>query len=204
MSKAEDLLKAQNKKTRILPKRTALEPTRTVLNNESTTSQDNEIPLDSPKKLKESIPQSQVDEVNNIKENKPPKNSKNKKITTPSLDSQVGKKGGKNEGTITISVKFLTSADQDFFNAQAVIKGIAKWQYIKELVDKDLKESINRSDEFHKTIKLSDMGKAATIPVTEETKEIMIRQAAMHSFKGISIYVAYLVYKERMNTPDWN
>ena len=44
----------------------------------------------------------------------------------------------------------------------------------------------------------------ATTPVTPEYKEKMLTQAAMHGFRTPGAYVAYLVRKERLNTPGWN
>ena len=195
MSKADLLLKAQNSK-RTLPKRDALPPTKTVLSDESTIietpSKKEEKPVEEPNVEKKEAP---------VKAEAPKKEPAKKKTVA---ESKTEKKTSKNEGTTNITVKYFEALDQEFFNAQATLKGKAKWQYLDLLVEKDMKETINRTDDLHKEIKFMESSKPGNLPVTEETKATLIRQAAMHSFSGVAPYVAYLVRKERLQTPGWN
>ena len=195
MSKADLLLKAQNSK-RTLPKRDALPPTKTVLSDESTI-------IETPKKPEEKLAvEPKVEKKESpIKTDAPKKEPTKKK---PVSETKKEKKTSKNEGTTNITVKYFEALDQEFFNAQATLKGKAKWQYLDLLVEKDMKETINRTDDLHKEIKFMESSKPGNLPVTEETKASLIRQAAMHSFSGVAPYVAYLVRKERLQTPGWN
>lgn len=195
MSKADLLLKAQNSK-RTLPKRDALPPTKTVLSDESTI-------IETPKKPEEKPAVEPIVEKKEqtVKTEAPKKEPTKKK---PVSETKKEKKTSKNEGTTNITVKYFEALDQEFFNAQATLKGKAKWQYLDLLVEKDMKETINRTDDLHKEIKFMESSKPGNLPVTEETKASLIRQAAMHSFSGVAPYVAYLVRKERLQTPGWN
>lgn len=195
MSKADLLLKAQNSK-RTLPKRDALPPTKTVLSDESTIIENPTIQEEKP--APEAKPEKKEPSV---KSELPKKETTKKKNTS---ESKPEKKVSKNEGTINITVKYFEALDQEFFNAQATLKGKAKWQYLQILVEKDMKEKIDRSDDLHKEIKFMESSKPGNLPVTEETKQNLIKQAAMHSFSGVAPYVAYLVRKERLATPGWN
>ncbi len=195
MSKADLLLKAQNSK-RTLPKREALPPTKTVLSDESTI-------LEKPENNEEKpAPVAKPEKKEPAAKSESTKKEAPKKKT--STDTKTEKKISKNEGTINITVKYFEALDQEFFNAQATLKGKAKWQYLEMLVDKDQKEKIDRTDDLHKDIKFMESSKPGNLPVTEETKQNLIRQAAMHSFSGVAPYVAYLVRKERLSTPGWN
>lgn len=195
MSKADLLLKAQNSK-RTLPKRDALPPTKTVLSDEptiiETPQKPEEKPAVEPKVEKKEAP---------VKTEAPKKEPTKKKTVA---ETKTEKKTSKNEGTTNITVKYFEALDQEFFNAQATLKGKAKWQYLDLLVEKDMKDTINRTDDLHKEIKFMESSKPGNLPVTEETKTNLIRQAAMHSFSGVAPYVAYLVRKERLQTPGWN
>ncbi|SOC16359.1 hypothetical protein [Pseudobutyrivibrio ruminis] len=195
MSKADLLLKAQNSK-RTLPKRDALPPTKTVLSDESTIIEKPTIQEEKP--APEAKPEKKEPSV---KSEQPKKETTKKKNTS---ESKPEKKVSKNEGTINITVKYFEALDQEFFNAQATLKGKAKWQYLQILVEKDMKEKIDRTDDLHKEIKFMESSKPGNLPVTEETKQNLIKQAAMHSFSGVAPYVAYLVRKERLATPGWN
>ena len=195
MSKADLLLKAQNAK-RTLPKRDALPPTKTVLSDEPTI-------VETPKKIEEKPAPAPKEEKKEqeVKIEAPKKEAPKKKAIS---ETKTEKKVSKNEGTTNITVKYFEALDQEFFNAQATLKGKAKWQYLDLLVEKDMKDSIDRADELHKEIKFMESSKPGNLPVTEETKANLIRQAAMHSFSGVAPYVAYLVRKERLQTPGWN
>jgi hypothetical protein len=195
VSKADLLLKAQNSK-RTLPKREALPPTKTVLSDESTI-------LEKPENKEEKpAPVAKPEKKEPAAKSESTKKEAPKKKTA--TDTKTEKKISKNEGTINITVKYFEALDQEFFNAQATLKGKAKWQYLEMLVDKDQKEKIDRTDDLHKDIKFMESSKPGNLPVTEETKQNLIRQAAMHSFSGVAPYVAYLVRKERLSTPGWN
>ena len=195
MSKADLLLKAQNSK-RTLPKREALPPTKTVLSDESTILEKPENKEEKPAPVAKPEKKEPAAKSESTKKEAP-----RKKTAT---DIKTEKKISKNEGTINITVKYFEALDQEFFNAQATLKGKAKWQYLEMLVEKDQKEKIDRTDDLHKDIKFMESSKPGNLPVTEETKQNLIRQAAMHSFSGVAPYVAYLVRKERLSTPGWN
>ena len=147
------------------------------------------------------------DSMNPIDEKKDKKTTASVKSTKIEVvDTNANFKKSKNEGTTPFTAKFLDSTDREFFNSFCVIKNMDKWEYLQYLINNNINEEYDRNDELHTLVKDTKPSKLinATTPVTPEDKEKMLTQAAMHGFRTPGAYVAYLVRKERLNTPGWN
>ncbi len=212
MASAKDKLRsAQNQqRPHILPKREVAPPTKTVLADEA------EIIKEEPAKpeikveikAEEKAPEIEVKvEPKKVAVDVPVKKEQSPKKSTPTKDKMVvTERKSINEGTSHISVKFADRTDQVFFNSISVIKGFNKWQLLEYLINNDAGFDFNRDDELHTEIRnMSNYTMiVGTLPITPEGKEKLVTQSALHGFKSIGSYVAYLVKKERLQTPGWN